>query len=280
MANPQAQRYAQQATYALQQGELAQALSFIEQAIGIEPASADAHVIRGVILAQLRRPDEASDAFNEAIRLAPNDPKGYYNLAVHYNGLGRTQEALDLARRALSLDPRHAASAALVHQLEAGPTFQTPSMSPPPETRTGFSGPEQPFGPMPGYPMPPMNRGIGFVRGLGKAWDAAGWMLSATGALIFAFNMNRGFQIGSGLKKSNMDISELMNELKKALDADSQYRTISYLGLGVALLTLIWLIVDLLDKRASGLWALPGTICCICGLQWLILPFYITMGRK
>lgn len=279
MANPQAQRYAQQATYALQQGELAQALSFIEQAIAIDTASADSHIIRGVILAQLRQPDEAANAFAEAIRLAPNDPRGYYNLAVHYNGLGRTTEALDLARKVLTLDPRHTAAASLVRQLEAGPTFQTPTMSPPPEIRAGFSEPEA-GGSMPSHLRDPRSKGIGFVRALGSAWDMAGWLLAATGAVAFFYIVSRLTKTIADLGDLKLSVFDMSERVNLILQTDPQYRTVTLLAMIVAVVSVLWLILDILDKRASALWAAPGIICCLCWSPWLILPFYITMGRK
>src|SRR5688572_20732815 len=104
MSEQQAQRFVQQAGYALQQVELQQALGFVDQAIALSPDNADAHLVRGVALSKLGQAAEATAALNRAIQLRPHEAKGYYNLALHYQGLGYTAEAVEMANEALKCD--------------------------------------------------------------------------------------------------------------------------------------------------------------------------------
>ncbi|HLK16026.1 MAG TPA: tetratricopeptide repeat protein [Fimbriimonadaceae bacterium] len=124
MANEQAKAFIDQATQSLQNSQFQQALELVDQAIAIEPGASDSQVLRGICLSQLGQPDAATEAFRKAIMLSPYNAKAYYNLAVHYNGLGNKKEACELAREAVSVDPRHAAAKQLLLQLEkelAGP---------------------------------------------------------------------------------------------------------------------------------------------------------------
>src|SRR5678815_3866461 len=88
-------------------GENQTALTAIDRAIQLNPNSALAYAVRGVILAYLNRPDEAIAAAERAIRLSPNDPiifNSYQALSLAHMVAGRYEEALSWADRAWDSD--------------------------------------------------------------------------------------------------------------------------------------------------------------------------------
>lgn len=70
-----------------------EALQAYEQAVRLEPDSADAYYNKGNALLCLGRYEEARDAYEDALRLDPNLATAYTNLAETLEKLGRTQEA-------------------------------------------------------------------------------------------------------------------------------------------------------------------------------------------
>ncbi len=62
-------------------GDLEGALSECEAALELSPNSAEAHNLRGLILDLLERPEEAMQAYREAVRLDPNFEEARANLA-------------------------------------------------------------------------------------------------------------------------------------------------------------------------------------------------------
>jgi TolB-like protein/class 3 adenylate cyclase len=90
-------------------GENQTALTAIDRAIELNPNSALAYAVRGIVLAYLNRPDEAIAAAERAIRLSPNDPiifNSYQALCLAHLIAGRYEEALSWADRALAANAR------------------------------------------------------------------------------------------------------------------------------------------------------------------------------
>lgn len=278
MANPQAQRFAQQSTYALQQGELLQALSFIDQSIAHEPENSDSHIIRGVILAQMKQADQATEAFRTAIQFAPNDPKGYYNLAVHLNALGQRDEALELARRAASLDPRHAAAATLSRQLEEEPDFQTPSMSPPVEEGAGY----KPNGASMPAAGPPRRHSIRFIESIGAAWYVIG--LSIAGVSLFTC-VKTWQTILPLVEKVGRNEEQIKAEVQRMVENDPGFSRLVFAGIfALPVLALLWFMLELFDRQGPWWWMIVfvglGLVGCLClapGLPWLTIPAYLVL---
>jgi tetratricopeptide (TPR) repeat protein len=301
----QAQRFVEQATLALQQGDAQQALTASDQAVALAPHSADAHLIRGIALSHLGQAGPATQALNQAIQLSPYDPKGYYNLGLHYFNLGFPQQAAEMARQALRVQSNHAGAQHLLDEIAKGVQPQNPSAPiPPPQAVTNpigqpapmyppapgdvlpppVSGPQpppsessqQPYGSQPTYnhyPPAPKPAGLPFIRGLGKTWEAAAILLVASGFILFIAMVIHATRV-------EMPNTGDLLEMVKIMQRDPQYKTLSVMALGLNVLSLLWMILDIADKRASWIWLLPAILCCCCNTQWGLLPIYLLAGRK
>jgi serine/threonine protein kinase len=88
-----------------------EALTAYEQAIRLDPNNAAAYNYKGVALHNLKRYDEALVAYERAIRLNPNDgfaALAYNNKGVTLHNLKRYDEALVAYEQAIRLDPNDA----------------------------------------------------------------------------------------------------------------------------------------------------------------------------
>jgi TolB-like protein len=88
----------------------ATALGLLDQAIAINPSLEPAHAQLGGTLNLCGRPADAVGHLQTALRLSPNDQHAFYRfgeLAMTFNMLGRWQEALEYADRAIILRPAY-----------------------------------------------------------------------------------------------------------------------------------------------------------------------------
>ncbi|MCP5366070.1 MAG: tetratricopeptide repeat protein [Hyphomicrobiales bacterium] len=88
-----------------QAGELQQAEALYRQVLDLQPDHADALHLRGLILQQVERHDEAVALIGRAADLAPEAAFYRVNLANSLIALGRAAEAADTLRAALAVDP-------------------------------------------------------------------------------------------------------------------------------------------------------------------------------
>ncbi len=87
------------------QGQLEAALEKLQRAAGLKPHSA-AFGQLGVVLGKLGRHQEALEAFDQGLRLDPNNHLIHYNLGLHLAAGGQLKAAVDHFDRALALYPR------------------------------------------------------------------------------------------------------------------------------------------------------------------------------
>jgi len=87
-------------------GQFVQADGAYRRALEIEPANANAwNNLAGLLYENLRRPAEGISCIREALKLNPQNKVGWSNLSTMVGRLGRHEEAMQYADRALSLDP-------------------------------------------------------------------------------------------------------------------------------------------------------------------------------
>lgn len=83
------------------QGDPAAALRLVEQQLATEPELPEGLFLKGVLLVELRRAEEARDIFEQLIELQPELPEPYNNLAVIQAAAGNYEAAVDTLRRSL-----------------------------------------------------------------------------------------------------------------------------------------------------------------------------------
>jgi adenylate cyclase len=92
-------------------GELATAANVIERALTLNPNSAHAWMVRGLVSHLQNQPDRAIEAFEHAMRLSPVDPLGAraftFGLAAAHLAAGRYEEAIEWADRSLAAQPNY-----------------------------------------------------------------------------------------------------------------------------------------------------------------------------
>src|SRR5260221_233577 len=80
-----------------------EALTAYEQAVRLDPNDADAYNGKGISLYNLRRYEEALTAYDQAIHLDPNDAVAYHNKGFALEQLGKQREAQQAHTRAKQL---------------------------------------------------------------------------------------------------------------------------------------------------------------------------------
>jgi tetratricopeptide (TPR) repeat protein len=84
------------------------AVDAYEQAVRLAPDDVDAHYHLGVALATLDRPEDALREFRQVLRRAPTDADAHYNMGRVLNSLGRHAEAAQAYREAVRVRPGYA----------------------------------------------------------------------------------------------------------------------------------------------------------------------------
>src|SRR5262245_27567949 len=96
--------------YAMKQ-QYEQALAKSEQAIALDPNNSNSYHVHAHILNWAGRPDEAIQMMKQAMRLNPRYPPIYlYQLGWAYNLSGRYTEAITTLKAFLSRSPNHLAA--------------------------------------------------------------------------------------------------------------------------------------------------------------------------
>jgi len=91
-------------------GQVDQALRLADAAIADKPRHAQVRFLKGVMLTELKRNEEATQIFIALTEDFPELPDPYNNLAVLYAANGQLQSALVALQTALRNDPTHRAA--------------------------------------------------------------------------------------------------------------------------------------------------------------------------
>jgi tetratricopeptide (TPR) repeat protein len=97
----------QQVQQQLAAGRASQALSLADASLKKNPRDAQMRFVRGVILTEMKRPDEAREAFLGLTEDFPELPEPYNNLAVLYAGEGKLDNARAALEMALAAAPNY-----------------------------------------------------------------------------------------------------------------------------------------------------------------------------
>ncbi|MBX5457225.1 MAG: tetratricopeptide repeat protein [Thermogemmatispora sp.] len=112
IATPRAEQQAalllQQARALLQQQQLAEALTSLEQVLQLMPTHTEALLLKGQLLGTAGRFAEAMQAVEQVLRQEPGNALAWSMRAALLANLGQFEEALRAVERSLSLDPHNA----------------------------------------------------------------------------------------------------------------------------------------------------------------------------
>lgn len=283
----------EQATQAVQSARYEDALALLDRALASDPDSSEICVLRGVSLSRLGRTDEATQAFETAISLAPHAARSYYNFAVHLYPIDKVR-ALEMAREAVRLQRDHGAAADLVARLEREtgalhepPPISTPFSSPagdqpqvPPESAPGgesaFSAP-----PTAGYyrgsyqdAEQPLHS-IRFIEKMGFGWDIVGWLLTLLEAGSFVYSI--------------LEVPKIWAQVSNGMNPNNPFGSgqqvlgnpvLTSITLLITGLIMLWLILDISDRRGNWTWLVPFFLACCCGTHWIVTAIYLFSGRR
>jgi tetratricopeptide (TPR) repeat protein len=283
MSNEQAQSFLDQAKEAIQAGQFAAALPLADQCLALDPSNSEAYSVRGVALSQTNQPEEAVAAFRSAIELQPTAVKPHFNLAVHLYGLGRKEEALGEAQAALGIEPGHAGARDLVVRIQQ--EMGTPGASVMPPMESGGLTAGTPTDPnasadyyRPGYENPATKvHSVALVEKMGSSWVYLGWAFCIIGIIVLILTIPQQvhmIQVAMSQDKEAMRQAQMasMNSGRIIIGL------LSYLNIGLAL---VWMIMDIMDRRGNFVWLAPWVIACCClGLYPVVQGIYILTGRK
>lgn len=91
-------------------GQDAEALTQLEYAIGLDPRNFEAHYGAGMVLARMKRTDDALAHFREARAIDSSDPSATWHIAYALRTLGQREEAFSEFRGLVRRDPENASA--------------------------------------------------------------------------------------------------------------------------------------------------------------------------
>ena len=86
------------------------AIDAYRQALHIDPKDADAWTSLGVTYSELERHDDAIEAYRQALHIDPKTAIVWFNLGVAYGKLESHYDAIEAHRQALRVNPKHASA--------------------------------------------------------------------------------------------------------------------------------------------------------------------------
>jgi len=244
------QNYARQS---LQSGQAMQALNLLTQAKELDKGSPTTLMLLGIAMSRMNQPVSASETFEQALAISPDDPKLLYNYAVHLYSFAHRAEALVKVKHALEVSPDHRGSLELLRVLEGD------SARPIPQPATVVNLPRA------GYEQAAGLHTILFIRKAPAVWSAVGWTLSVAAFTCFVLAIIK-FISAAG---SSADFLTTFT-------SGATYGWIQGLYMLSLIGTVIFGVIDLIDRRGMFAWLIVLVLLPLIGLGWLALPLYMT----
>lgn len=244
----------------VQNDNLERGLRAADEAIQLDATYAEAHSARGVILAAKGESRAALASFKSAHKLARTAPRYSYNLAAQQYVLKDFRAAYNAAREALKDDPKFEKAIRLQEWIDAQDYDQTVTFDIPKVTRVVDEKPV----PGPGHALP-------FMVGMEQPWRIAGWAFVAIGVL--AAIMNIVFQPIMPPAENAKD--QVMFNLAQTPGAMAAVFLMTISGV----LTLMWMMIDIVDRKARLIWMIPAVVLCTCGMHALPQALYMGMRK-
>lgn len=229
-----------QADHALQRLDGKGALEALDKLENQGDNDGVAQILRGVAHRRLKQPDEALGAFSRAVELEPGSAKARFSLAEQLFDMGRPAEALAEVERLLTEHPHDFEATRLRRRCERV-----------------IAAAED------GLPIRPLI-------GLNPNWTFVGY-----GVLLLSIVVMISFLVHVPLE---------LTTVKGGQAPMPRPDTFSKIQLGCyaasAVISFLWSVLDILDRRGRFLWALPIGIFGFCGFFPLFLGLYMAVGRR
>ncbi|MEZ0325722.1 MAG: tetratricopeptide repeat protein [Fimbriimonas sp.] len=260
MARPNSSERLRAAIDAFDRGDIREARSSIEAVLKADNGNADAFSLQGVILARAGEREAATEAFRKALMLAPTDPKSAYNLAAHIYAMGNLRMARDIVVESLKDDPIFAPSRALLDRIDANESGEVQFFLP--QLKSAETEAIEAAEP---HVLP-------FMRGMERSWATIGWifvgvdLLAAIGVLIY-----RPFVI--------VEVARGENKSPMSFKTDPGSVATIFLLVVSAVFSIVWMLIDVIDKKMRIVWLVPVVSCCTCGMHGLPHALYMLMRR-
>ncbi len=242
-------------------------LEFAQQAVDVDPSSEEAIVAKAVCLSRLNQDDLAEEAYRSAIQIAPSNEHAHYNFAIHLLKVNRLTEAYERCQEALAISPHRNENAQLKAKiLQQMPEGERKSLEAKKKPIPSAQGELQSDGTEPEHT-------IKWVKDAEPWWTYFGWAIAVVSAVGFGMLiLIHGMQYLSAIASSTQKPKQLPTS-----SYDGLLRVFGYTAFigGDA-----FMILDVIDRRKSPLWLVPGVILNCLGLGWVVLPFYLLIGRK
>jgi tetratricopeptide (TPR) repeat protein len=233
----------QAATAMAAENRHSEALAHLNVCLRLEPKSGEALLLRGVTYYKLDRALAALDDLQRAVKLLPGDARARSNLAVVLYEIGRLPAAREAAEAALALDPTDPTALGVRRQLEED------------ETQGTFW-----------HQFPWLARHERLWTSVGLLLFALGIAVTVALAVVVPFtppDPNQSNPLNASIPKT-----------------DSVSLTAIFGWLAVCSVSIVWLVVDMVDRRSRFLWLMPQVVCGICGAPWVPLGIYLWIGRE
>lgn len=259
MARDQVQKHLDEGIALLQQGRLARALESLDSAAALDETNGVVQMLRGMALSQMGKLEEATAAFEAGTQLSPEDPKAFYNLGVHLSDLGQKPEALAAAQKAVELSPDYSEALTLVERLGG-------KVSRPASRSGGGQGATRE-----GYALTSVHS-LAFIEGLGKGWTVVGWVVVGLAMFVGIMRVvHNPLEVPSNVNDPNGRIG---------LKTDPLSMIVVFSYVISVLLSLVFLSLDMIDRRSRFIWILPMFACFICGFHAVPLGLYMLTSRR
>jgi tetratricopeptide (TPR) repeat protein len=214
--------------------------------------------VRGIAHAQSGNEEEAVAAFRKALMLQPNEPRYSYNIAVLRFANGDLDGARTAVREARKVDP----------SFEPGTVLEDRIATNDRSSPVNFLIPEE-GGDFPELFPEAQDHAIPIMRGLDRPWTMIGWAFVAlalvAGAMYLIYR-----PIGVAQKMF------AQSPMTKTPGAEATV----FVLLVSDILTGLWMLIDIVDRKQRLIWLIPYVVCCSAGMHAFPQLLYMAMRKK
>lgn len=256
----QVKEFQEHARRSLQGDQPADALRLLTEAREISPTDATTLMLQGIALSRVNQPAAATDAFTAALLITPEDGKLLMNYGVHLYSYGRKEEALIYARRSVEARPDSASGHELVRRIEGDLGIQSSQDTRPPVVPRSYTY-RMGYEVEPTHTIPALEKIVGL-------WTGVGWILVGLSVITVGLASFAGIQALAS------------TDPVQAFGAASVYPALKGFYLFGIFATVLYGVVDIIDRRGNGMWLIILVLFPLLCLGWIGLPLYMTGGRK